>query len=203
MGKSYLMDLRQIHNGPDTKVFYDKVNNIIVKENQNLKVDNIKRYMDFQQTTDSVVKVHEIIDDKTFSMEYINDIQSMVHPFLSFHTLEKLADQVNTDITLDDHLLRKMKKNDLLELIITLNIVWTKALEFSKTLDGGMMWTNGDFKLSNIAVINKDNRLTYKVLDPDSWELLPGYSSVESYYQCQFQLAFMTQTLINRIFYNG
>ena len=96
-----------------------------------------------------------------------------------------------------------MKKNDLLELIITLNIVWTKALEFSKTLDGGMMWTNGDFKLSNIAVINKDNRLTYKVLDPDSWELLPGYSSVESYYQCQFQLAFMTQTLINRIFYNG
>ena len=64
MGKSYLMDLRQIHNSPDTKVFYDKVNNIIVKENQNLKVDNIKRYMDFQQTTDSVVKVHEIIDDK-------------------------------------------------------------------------------------------------------------------------------------------
>ena len=63
MGKSYLMDLRQIHNGPDTKVFYDKVNNIIVKENQNLKVDNIKRYMDFQQTTDSVVKVHEVIDD--------------------------------------------------------------------------------------------------------------------------------------------
>ena len=49
------MDLRQIHNGVDTKVFYDKVNNIIVKENENLKVDNIKRYMDFQQTTDSVV----------------------------------------------------------------------------------------------------------------------------------------------------
>ena len=71
------------------------------------------------------------------------------------------------------------------------------------TLDGEMMWTNGDFKLSNIAVINKDNQLSYKVLDPDSWEILPGYSSVEAYYQCQFQLAFMTQTLINRIFYNG
>ena len=32
---TYLMDLRQIHNGSDTKVFYDKVNNVIVKENQN------------------------------------------------------------------------------------------------------------------------------------------------------------------------
>ena len=89
----------------------------------------------------------------------------------------------------------------MIELISSINLVWTQALQFSKKLPGEMMWTNGDFKLSNIAVVrNTDSSLSYKVLDPDSWEVLPGYSSVETYYQCQFQLAFMTQALINRIF---
>ena len=36
-----------------------------------------------------------------------------------------------------------------------------------------MMFTNSDFKLGNIAVITQDNKLLYKVLDPDSWEMLP------------------------------
>ena len=191
---------RLIHSTSDTKVFYDKLTQSLIKENSNLKVDNIKRYMEFQETTEHVVKVLDIIDNKTFSMEFIPDIVSMVHPFLSFHNLEKLADHVNADITNDDRLLRRMKKNDLLELISTLNTVWTKALDYSKTLPGEMMWTNGDFKLNNIAVINQDNKLSYKVLDPDSWEVLPGYSSVQSYYQCQFQLAFISQALMNRIF---
>lgn len=191
---------RELHSTSETRVFYDKQNQIIIKENKNLNIDNIKHYMDFQETTEYVVKVLDIIDNKTFSMEFVPDIVSMVHPFLSFHNLEKLADHVNADITNDDRLLRRMKKNDLLELISTLNTVWTKALDYSKTLPAEMMWTNGDFKLSNIAVINQDNKLSYKVLDPDSWEVLPGYSSIESYYQCQFQLAFISQALIWRIF---
>lgn len=191
---------RLIHSTSDTKVFYDKLTQSLIKENINLKVDNIKRYIEFQETTEHVVKVLDIIDNKTFSMEFVPDIVSMVHPFLSFHNLEKLADHVNADITNDERLLRRMKKNDLLELISTLNTVWTKALDYSKTLPEEMMWTNGDFKLNNIAVINQDNKLSYKVLDPDSWEVLPGYSSVQSYYQCQFQLAFISQALMNRIF---
>ena len=191
---------RLIHSTADTKVFYDKLTQTLIKENINLKVDNIKRYIEFQETTEHVVKVLDIIDNKTFSMEFVPDIVSMVHPFLSFHNLEKLADHVNADITNDERLLRRMKKNDLLELISTLNTVWTKALDYSKTLPEEMMWTNGDFKLNNIAVINQDNKLSYKVLDPDSWEVLPGYSSVQSYYQCQFQLAFISQALMNRIF---
>ena len=194
------MTLRQIHNSPDTKIFFDTVNKCVIKECENLKIENLKRYMEFQETTPYVVKVLDIIDDKTFSMEWVSDIPSMVHPFLSFHTIEKLADHVNVDITHDEILIRQMKKNDLLELISTCNTVWTKALDFSKKLPGEMMWTNGDFKLSNIAVINQDNKLSYKILDPDSWEVLPGFSSVESYYQCQFQLAFISQALINRIF---
>ncbi len=194
------MTLRQIHNSPDTKIFFDTVNKCVIKECENLKIENLKRYMEFQETTPYVVKVLDIIDDKTFSMEWVSDIASMVHPFLSFHTIEKLADHVNVDITHDEILIRQMKKNDLLELISTCNTVWTKALDFSKKLPGEMMWTNGDFKLSNIAVINQDNKLSYKILDPDSWEVLPGFSSVESYYQCQFQLAFISQALINRIF---
>lgn len=194
------MAYRELHSTADTKVFYDKQNQIIIKENNNLNIDNIKHYMDFQETTEHVVKVLDIIDNKTFSMEFVPDIVSMVHPFLSFHNLENLADHVNADITNDDRLLRRMKKNDLLELISTCNTVWTKALDYSKTLPAEMMWTNGDFKLSNIAVINQDNKLSYKILDPDSWEILPGFSSVQSYYQCQFQLAFISQALINRIF---
>ena len=195
------MQMRQLYKGPDTKVFFDTQNKRVIKENDNLQVDNLKHYMEFQENTPYVVKVLEIIDDKTFAMEYIDDIVSMVHPFLSFHTLEKLADHVNTDITQDDILLRQLKKKDLIELISSINSVWTQALQFSKKLPGEMMWTNGDFKLSNIAVVrNTDSSLCYKVLDPDSWEVLPGYSSIETYYQCQFQLAFMTQALINRIF---
>lgn len=195
------MGLRQIHHGPDTKVFFDTQNKCVIKENTNLNIVNIKHYMEFQETTDHVVKVLEIIDDKTFKMEFVPDIVSMVHPFLSFHNLEILADQNHPDgISNDDQLLLRMKKNDLLELISSLNVVWTKALDYSKRLPSNKMWTNGDFKLGNIAVINKDNKLSYKVLDPDSWEVLPGFSSVQSYYQCQIQLAFLSQALINKVY---
>ena len=141
--------------------------------------------MEFQETTEHVVKVLDIIDNKTFTMEFIPDIVSMVHPFLSFHRIEDLANKVNIGITNDEQLIKRMKKNDLLELISTINTVWNKALDYSKTLPGEMMWTNGDFKLGNIAVINQDNKLSYKVLDPDSWEMLPGYSSIQSNYQGQ------------------
>ena len=191
---------RLIHSTSDTKIFYDKTTQTLIKEYDDLKIDNIKRYMEFQETTEHVVKVLDIIDNKTFTMEFIPDIVSMVHPFLSFHRIEDLANKVNIGITNDEQLIKRMKKNDLLELISTINTVWNKALDYSKTLPGEMMWTNGDFKLGNIAVINQDNKLSYKVLDPDSWEMLPGYSSIQSYYQCQFQLAFITQTLMNRIF---
>ena len=193
------MSLRQIHHGTDTKIFFDTDKKCIVKENVNLKIENLKHYMEFQHTTNDVVKVLEIIDDKTFSMEWIEDIHSMVHPFLSFHRIEDITEGESAD----DQLIKKMQKNDLIELISTLNNVWSKGLDYSKKLPGKEMWTNGDFKLSNIAVINKDNKLSYKILDPDSWEVLPGFSSVESYYQCQFQLAFISQALINRVFNNA
>lgn len=204
------MGLRQIHHGIDTKIFFDTDKKCIIKENANLKIENLKHYIEFQHTTNDVVKVLEIIYDTTFSMEFIPDVVSMVHPFLSFHRLEKIVDLedrgctgVITDASLNDRLIKQLQKKDLLELISTLNNVWTKGLDYSKNLPGKQMWTNGDFKLSNVAVINQDNRLFYKVLDPDSWEVMPGFSSVQTYYQSQFQLAFISQALINRIFNNA
>ena len=175
-----------------------------------IEIENLKHYIEFQHTTNDVVKVLEIIDNTTFSMEFVPDVVSMVHPFLSFHRLEKIVDfedrgmtGVITGASANDRLIKQMQKKDLLELISTLSNVWTKGLDYSKKLPGKQMWTNGDFKLSNVAVINQDNRLSYKVLDPDSWEIMPGFSSVQTYYQSQFQLAFISQALINRIFNNA
>ena len=45
-----------------------------------------------------------------------------------------------------------------------------------------MMWTNGDFKLSNIAVINKDNSINIQSIRSRQLGIITWLPSVEAYY---------------------
>ena len=80
------MAKKLIYDGNGSRVYHDTNKNIIVKECNTVNIKNLRHYMEFQKNTSNVVKVLEILDDNTFTMECLN-IVCMVTPMLSYHTI--------------------------------------------------------------------------------------------------------------------
>ena len=215
------MAKKLIYDGNGSRIYHDTDKYIIIKEVSTINIKNLRHYMEFQKTTPNVVKVLDILDDNTFTMECLNII-CMASPMLSYHAisgpefngfdawvkgkihnpqfynqkeLEKIMD--SSDVS---NILKNFSKSNLFDLITTLNDVYSRSLEYSKNLPSNYVFHHTDFKLENIAVIRDKNNIRFKVIDPNSWEVLPGYSCVETYYHSQIHLAFVTQALLNKIF---
>jgi hypothetical protein len=70
-------------------------------------------------------------------------------------------------------------------------------MRISKGLEQEMFWASEDLKLANIAVIkDKHNKITFKLIDADSWAIHNGYQSVDSFYQSQLKIALVMQRFI-------
>ena len=85
-------------------------------------------------------------------------------------------------------------------MIKTINNVYSASLEYSKDLPSNYVFHHTDFKLENVAVIDNNNKLEFKLIDPNSWEMLPGFTSMQTYYHSQIHLAFITQAMLRDIF---
>lgn len=219
------MPINKIYGDERASVWHDTEQDIIIKkfsESDQGRSENLEHYMEFQKTTDDIVKIIEIIDDTSFSMERLNMI-SMAHPLLAYHHISLIREHYSYEQFLktrgkDPHwflqtefadlldtgeaelLLKEFGRNELFDLIATVNNIWTKGLEYSKRLPNNWMWSCGDIKLGNIAILKNDNKLSFKLIDPNSWEVLPGFGSMETFFHTQMQLSFVTQALINKVF---
>ena len=215
------MSRKILYEGPGGVVSFDSQQNIIIKECKSLNVKHLRHYMEFQKTTPYVVKVLDILNDNTFTMECLN-IVSMATPLLSYHTVadkdftgfEKWLGprlinpqfynqaelQKIMDIKKVPNVLKNFSKQDLFELIKTINNVYSASLEYSKDLPSNYVFHHTDFKLENVAVIDNNNKLEFKLIDPNSWEMLPGFTSMQTYYHSQIHLAFITQAMLRDIF---
>jgi hypothetical protein len=70
-------------------------------------------------------------------------------------------------------------------------------MHISKGLKQEMFWANEDLKLANIVVIkDKHDKITFKLIDADSWTIHNGYQSVDTFYQSQLKIALIMQRFI-------
>jgi hypothetical protein len=175
--------MKLLHDSNASKIVYDEQSNIVHKTLK-LKTINehwIRLYKEFQKTA-SVVKVIDIIDKHTYSMEYIPNIITTVNEF--------------TEHWRPEYSFIK-SKNNLINLHSTISESWQSAMRISKTLEGNKFWACGDIKLKNIVVVKgKNNTINFKVMDADSWGVRDGYQGIDTYYQSQLKVALVMQRLV-------
>ena len=211
-----------LYDGVMGKVYHDDAKDVIIKECTpgTLDLKSLRHYMEFQKTTPHVVKVLDLIDENTYIMERLKIVCTLL-PLLSYHRVEHLEDFDNwmmskihnpqyynhkelskiIDTSSVKYIMNNFKKENLFDLIKTVNDVHSSSLEYSKKLPGNFVFTHNDFKLQNVALIkNPDSGFIYKVIDPNSWGLFPGFHSIETYYHTQIHLAFITQAMLRDIF---
>ena len=175
--------MKLLHDSNASKIVYDEQLNIVHKTLK-LKTINknwIRLYQEFQKTA-SVVKVIDIIDKHTYSMEYIPNIITTVNEF--------------TEHWRPEYSFIK-SKNNLINLHSTISESWQSAMRISKSLEGNKFWACGDIKLTNIVVVKgKNNTINFKVIDADSWGVRNGYQGIDTYYQSQLKVALVMQRLV-------
>ena len=172
-----------LHNSEVSKIVYDKQSNIVHKTLKQKPVDEhwVRLYKEFQKTA-SVVKIIDMVDDHTYSMEYIPNIITTVDEFTQSWSREYSFIR---------------NKNNLINLHSTILESWQSAMRISKNLDGDRFWACGDIKLTNIVVVKcKNNTINFKVMDADSWGIRNGYQSVDTFYQSQLKVALVMQRLV-------
>lgn len=124
------------------------------------------------------VKVLELIDDRTFVMEYISE------PFINVETLIKHTKNYN-----------RLNKDDIINITTLLPSIFVKTLEFSKSLPGNEFFIHTDMLLPNF-IFTESKRII--VLDPDSFTFINNLEYVEKYYMSSINIMHNIQ----KIFYH-
>jgi hypothetical protein len=172
-----------IHNSTESKIIYDPSSNIAYKTVKTKEINEqwIAMYKEFQKTA-PVVKIIDMIDSNTYTMEYIPNIIATV-------------DSLTRHWAKEHNFIRT--KNNFINLHNCITESWQCAMRISKGLEQEMFWASEDLKLANIVVIkDKHDKITFKLIDADSWQIRYGYQSVDTFYQSQLKIALVMQRFI-------
>jgi len=185
-GFQYPGNQKVLQDNHISKIIHDSEKNIVIKTLKQSRVDvyGFELYQKLQQKTDHVVKVLDIIDTNTYTMEYIPGIIDDYDEYSKPHHL------MNQD---------SVTKQEMIKLHKVMNLVWIHALELSSELPTDHFFVHSDFKLSNVVVIKNRTGIDFKIIDPDSWHCWRGYAGVDTFYQNQLKLALTLQRLTKSV----
>ena len=173
-----------LHDSEVSKIVYDPKHKIVYKtlKQKNINTEWLTLYKQFQKTA-RVVKVIDIVDKNTYSMEYIPNILT---------TVEKFTESWRPKYSYIRN------KSNFINLHNTFTDAWKSAMAISKTLPEKYFWSSGDLKLANIVVLkDKKDNISFKIIDADSWAINDGYHSVDTFYQSQLKIALIMQRIVN------
>lgn len=123
------------------------------------------------------VKVLELIDDRTFVMEYISE------SFIDIEILTKRPEHYD-----------RLTKDDIINITTALPSIFAETLEFSKSLTGSDFFIHTDMRLPNFVFTESKKIIA---LDPDSFTFVDNLDYVEKYYMASINIMHNIQ----KIFY--
>ena len=169
--------MQEIWNTDVSKIVHDTENNIVIKtvKRKALTTEWFNLYKDLQNRTPHIVKIIDLIDDYTYTMEYIKGIETDLYNLL------------------DPYKGSPMTKTDYIRLVKAINHTQIASMALSNELPGKKFFVNQDAQLKNVAVIKNKNGYHFKYLDADSWNAEKGFYGVEGFYTAQFKIVFSTQ----------
>ena len=139
-------------------IIIDEAKGIVTKTvgGKTLLPEWFENYKKFQETNPYVVKVYELINPNTFTMEYVPNVG----------TLNDWLDDRGADIRKGtQEYPHSINRKEVFELFKCLTSILASGIQFSETFDD-VLWLNEDIRHSNILVCNDG---TFKIIDPDSW----------------------------------
>ena len=157
-----------------SRIDYDKKNKRCIKhlKTKHLWPQEVACYRKLCEINPYVIKMYEMMDEKTYAMEYVPNIIAPVSKYFNENKCTKL---------------------EYIDLYNLINSVWSDAMMISRTLPGNEFFIHDDFKLDNIVVLKKENGIGFKLIDCDCWKIMKGYTAVDTYYQTMFQMALIAQ----------
>lgn len=124
------------------------------------------------------VKVYEVINNRTFSMEYIEELDNLEH------------------IIKEPKYWPLLSKEFIIEALETYHMAFTDGLRVSKNTDNNMYFMHTDLKVANL-IVDKNHRV--RIIDPDSYTWVTNLQWTEKYYINQINIMFCLQ----RYFYEN
>ena len=154
-------------------------NNVVIKYLKYTKIDKywLYAYNQLSKKKSMYVKVLDIIDEQTYTMEYIPNIICTVEDLIK-----------NSD---NYHLL---EKTEIINISSLLPSIFLETLNYSKSLPDDKYFIHTDPLLSNF-VFTKSKKIV--VIDPDSFTFVDNLDYIEKYYMSSINVMYNIQ----KIFY--
>lgn len=155
-------------------------NNVIYKTLKNKEVsDNwLNYYNQVRNNNPAYVEVYEVIDNRTFSMEYIEELDNLEY------------------VIKEPKYWPRLSKEFIIEALEIYHMAFTDGLRVSKNIDSDMYFLHTDLKITNL-IVDKNNRV--RIIDPDSYTWVTNLQWTEKYYINQINMMFCLQ----RYFYEN
>jgi hypothetical protein len=156
--------------------------NVVIKTVRNIETQPISdqwllHYKQLSKTNPALVKVFELIDHETYTMERLDIIDTIENVL----KLEQYYYLINKTVICD--------------IITTVNDAWSQSIQASKNLKDNIFFVNCDLSLS-IMVLTTDSKV--KIIDPESYVFVNNLEYTEKYYMAQINLMSNLQRYYSR-----
>jgi serine/threonine protein kinase len=172
--------MKKIYESKNSVIELDVKKEIVYKTLKYKEVTHkwLNDYKKLSNNKKMYVEVYDIIDNNTFSMEYVKEMDTLEH------------------VIKQPKYWNLLNKNFIIDAIEIYNLAFIDSIKLSKDTDNNLYFINDDLKLGNILV-TKD--MNIKVVDPESYSWVPNLQWTEKYYMNQINLMFCLQ----RYFYEN
>ena len=156
---------------------------IVIKKVRNIKWQEISEQwiLHYKQLSDinpALVKVFELVDHETYTMERLDIVDSI------------------ENILKRKEYYHLINKNVICDIITAVNDSWSQAIEASKKLEDNKFFVNCDLQLANM-VLTTDGKV--RIIDPESYVFVNNLEYTEKYYMAQINLMSNLQTYYSRL----
>ena len=171
--------MNKLYESRNSIVEYDGNGTIHKTLKQNLvSEDWLHYYNQVRNNNPRYVEVYEVIDNKTITMEYVDELDTLEH------------------VLKEPRYWPRIDKQFIIEAVETFHQAFTDGLRVSKHHASDMYFLHTDLKIANLIV---GNDMRVRIIDPDSYTWVPKMQWTEKYYMNQTNMAFCLQ----RYFYEN
>ena len=166
--------MKRIHESRNSVIELDTESRLLYKTLKHREVsdDWLHNYNLVRNDNSMYVKVHNVIDNKTFTMDYIDAIGDLEY------------------IIKDPSNWQMIDKDFVIQSIQSYTNAYLDGLRVSKNRTDKHYFMHTDLTLDNILV---DNNKQIRIIDPDSYTWVPNLQWTEKYYITHINMMFCLQ----------
>ena len=160
--------MNKLYESRNSIVEYDGNGTIYKTLKQNLvSEDWLHYYNQVRNNNPRYVEVYEVIDNKTITMEYVDELDTLEH------------------VLKEPEHWPRIDKQFIIEAVESFHQAFTDGLRVSKQHSNDMYFLHTDLKIANLIV---DKNMRVRIIDPDSYTWVPNMQWTEKYYMNQINM---------------